>query len=117
MPPPQALYSSIRLVRWIQMVCFPTLSARLGWSYLLVCTFVLRTGIFRLFTPESYKHATGLMLIPLYLACSPDSNSQVSGPFPTAVCRVFLKFLVLFPGLVSIASSYLLLVVEFLVLL
>ena len=34
-----------------------------------------------------------------------------------AVCRVFFMFLVLFPGLVSIASSHILLVVEFLILL
>ena len=60
---------------------------------------------------------TGLSLIPLYYSCLPDSNGLVPGPFPTAVCSVFVMFLVLFPGLVSIASSHILLVVEFLVLL
>jgi len=99
------------------MVCFPSRSDRWLWSYLLVCTFVHWAGIFRLFAAESYKHATGLSLIPLYFSCSPDSNGLVPGSFATAVCRVFLKFFVLFPGLVSIASSHILLVVEFLVLL
>ena len=36
MPPPRALYHSIRLVRRIQMVCFPTRSDGWWWSYLLV---------------------------------------------------------------------------------
>ena len=99
------------------MVCLPSRSDRWLWSYILVCPFVLRAGIFRLFPAESYKYPTGLSPIPLSLSCSPDSNGLVPGPLPMAVCRVFFMFLVLFPGLVSIASSHILLVVEFLILL
>ena len=65
MPPPRALYHSIRLVRRIQMVCIPTRSDRWWWSYLLVCTFVHRASTFRLFAAEYYKHATASSLIPL----------------------------------------------------
>jgi len=81
MPPLRALYHSIRLVRRIQMVRFPTRSDHWLCSYLLVCTIVHRTGIFRLFAAESYKHAPGLSHIPLYLSRSPDSNGLLPDLF------------------------------------
>jgi len=68
-PPLRALYRSIRLVRRIPMVHFPTRSACWPLSYLPVCTFVHRAGIFRLFAAVWYKHATGLSLIRFYSSC------------------------------------------------
>ena len=79
MPLLQALYHSIHLVRRIQMVRFPTRSDRWLWSYLLVCTFGPRTGIFRLFAAECYKHATASSLIPLNSSRRAESNEQYPG--------------------------------------
>ena len=81
MLPPRALYHSILQIRWIQMVCFLTCFNRWWRSYILVCPFVYQADIFRLFGPESYKHATGLSLLLLYLSCSPDSHGLVPRPF------------------------------------
>ena len=74
MPPPRALYHSIRLVRQIQIVRFPTRSDRWWWSYLIVCTFVPRASTCRLFAAEGYKHATASSLIPLNSARRAESN-------------------------------------------
>ena len=82
MPPPQALYNSIRLVRWIQMVRFATLSHPWWWSYHLVCTFVHRASTYRLFAAECSKHATASNLIPLNFSRRAESNEQSPGPGP-----------------------------------
>ena len=79
MPPPRALYHSIRLVRRIQMVHFPTRSDRWWWSYLLVCTFVPWASACRLFAAECYKHATALSLIPLNSSRRAESNRLAPG--------------------------------------
>ena len=79
MPPPPALYHSIRLVRRIQMVCLPTRSNRWSWRYLLVCTFVPRESTFRLFLAEGYTHATASSLIPLNSSHRAESNELSPG--------------------------------------
>jgi len=79
MPPPRALYHSIRLVRRIQMVRFTTRSDRWWWSYLLVCTFVHRASTYRLFAAECYKHATASSLIPWNSSCRAESNELSPG--------------------------------------
>ena len=79
MPPPRALYHSIRLVRRIQMVRFPTRSDRWWWSYHLVCTLVPRASTFRLFAVEGYKHATASGLIPLNSSHQAESNEPSPG--------------------------------------
>ena len=95
MPPPRALYHSIRLVRRIQMVRFPTRSDRWLSSYHPLCTFVHRAGTFRLFLAECYKHATASSLIPLNSTrqaesneLSPDPGGPLTGELP-----VFLALL------------------------
>jgi len=79
MPPLRALHHSIRLVRRIQMVCFPSRSDCWLWSYLLVCTFVHRAGTFRLFAAECYEHATASSLIPLNSSRRAESNELSPG--------------------------------------
>ena len=79
MPPPRALYHSIRLVQRIQMVSLPTRSDRWSWSYLLVCTFVPRESTFRLFPAEGYKHARASSLIPLNSSHRAESNELSPG--------------------------------------
>jgi len=79
MPPPRALYHSIRLVRRIQTVRFTTRSDGWWWSYLLVCTFVHRASTYRLFAAECYKHATASSLIPLNSSCRAESNELSPG--------------------------------------
>jgi len=79
MPPLRALYRSIRLVRRIQMVRFPSRSDRWLGSYLLVCTFVHRAGTFRLFAAECYEHATASSLIPLTSSRRAESNERSPG--------------------------------------
>ena len=95
MPPPRALYHSIRLARGIQMLCFPTQSDHWLWSYHLLCTFVHRAGTFRLFLAECYKHATASSHIPLNSSrrtesneLSPGSGAPLAGELP-----VFLSLL------------------------
>jgi len=79
MPPPRALYHSVRLVRRIQMVRCTTRSDRWWWSYLLVCTFVHWASTYRLFAAECYKHATAWGLIPLNSSCRAESNGLSPG--------------------------------------
>ena len=79
MPPPRALYHSTRLVRRIQMVCFPTRSVRWWWSYLLVCTFFPLAGIYRLFDAGCYKHAIASSLIPLNFPRRAELNELSPG--------------------------------------
>jgi len=79
MPPPRALYHSIRLVRRTQMGRFTTRSDRWWWSYLLVCTFVHWASTYRLFAAECYKYATASSLIPLNSSCRAESNELSPG--------------------------------------
>ena len=79
MPPPRALYHSIRLVRRIRMVHVTTRSDRWWWSYLLVCTFDHRASTYRLFAAECYKHATPASRIPLNSSCRAQSNELSPG--------------------------------------
>jgi len=74
MPPPRALYHSIRLVRRIRMVRFPTRSDRWLWSYHSLSTLVLRAGTYRLSDAVIYKHATASSLIPLNSSRRAESN-------------------------------------------
>ena len=79
MPPARTFYHSIRLVRRIQKVRFLTRSDPWWWSYLLVCSIVVRASTCRLFAAECYKHARASRLIPLNSSRRAESNGVSPG--------------------------------------
>ena len=99
MPPPRALYHSIRLVRRIQMVSFPTRSDRWLWGYHLLCTFVFRAGTFRFIPAECYKQATASSFIPLNSPRRAESNKLSPNPGGRLAKELSFSLTFSFPGI------------------